>query len=236
VRIFEIGRVFRRDASVADSHQSVAGLDQPLRIAGLAYGNALPLQWAEAERTVDFFDVKGEIETLLAPRKACFVAAEHPAMHPGRCARIEVDGELMGHVGELHPRWRQGYELPQAPVLFELDAALLQRRPLPAPLALPRQLPVSRDLALVAGEGVGHDALLAAIHAAPHEGLLRQALLFDVYRPKTASAEIGAGERSMAVRLELLDDQAPLTEERIDSAVHAVLAHLQTTLAVRLRG
>ena len=236
VRVFELGRVFLRDASVPDSDSSVAGIAQPLRVAGLAYGSAAPLQWGQAERPVDFFDVKGDIEALLAPRLAKFVAAEHPAMHPGRCARVEVDGATVGHVGELHPRWRQSYELPQAPVLFELDAALLQQGSLPALAALPRQLPVLRDLALVARDGVSHDALIAAIHAAPHGGLLRHAQLFDVYRPKTATSDIGAQERSLAVRLELLDDDQPLTDERIDGAVRAVVAHLQVALGARLRG
>ncbi len=236
VRVFEIGRVFLREAAVPDSDSSVAGIAQPLRVAGLAYGAATPLQWGQAERPVDFFDLKGELEALFAPRQARFVAAEHPAMHPGRCARIELDGAAVGHVGELHPRWRQGYELPQAPVLFELDVALLLQGTLPALVPLPRQLPVLRDLALVASEGVHHDALIAAIHAAPHGGLLRHAQLFDVYRPKAVGSDIGAHERSLAVRLELLDDEASLTDDRIDTAVRAVIGYLQTALGVRLRG
>ncbi|RZT93800.1 phenylalanine--tRNA ligase subunit beta [Rivibacter subsaxonicus] len=236
VRVFELGRVFLRDAGVVESDATVAGIAQPLRVAGLAYGGTQPLQWGQAERPVDFFDLKGDIEALLAPRRPRFVAAEHPAMHPGRCARIEIDGAVIGHLGELHPRWRQGYELPLAPVLFELDAGLVMDGMLPTVQALPRQLPATRDLALVAGDEVRHDALIAAVLAAPHGGLVRAAQLFDVYRPKAATAEIATGERSLAVRIELLDDDEPLTDERIDGAVRAVLGHLQSTLAVRLRG
>ncbi|MEN9545183.1 MAG: hypothetical protein RLZZ598_2016 [Pseudomonadota bacterium] len=236
VRVFELGRVFLRDAGVTDSDASVGGIAQPLRVAGLAYGAAHPLQWAQSERQIDFFDVKGDLEALLAPRQPRFVAAEHPALHPGRCARIEIDDVVIGHVGELHPRWRQGYELPCAPVLFELDAALAMGGRLPTVQPLPRQLPVTRDLALVAGDGVLHDALIAATLAAPHGGLVRSAQLFDVYKPKAATAEIADGERSFAVRIELLDDDAPLTDERIDGAVRAVVDHLRSALAVRLRG
>lgn len=127
VRVFEIGRVFLRDPAVVDSDTTVAGYAQPLRLAGLAWGPADTLQWAVNDRTVDFFDLKGDVEALLAPREARFVAAEHPALHPGRSARIEVDGVAVGWVGELHPRWRQAYELPQAPVLFELDVDALRQ-------------------------------------------------------------------------------------------------------------
>ena len=122
VRVFESGRVYMRAADAADGPLSVAGVLQPMRLAGLAYGSAEAMQWGVDERPVDFFDVKGDIEALLAPRVARFVLAEHPAMHPGRCARVEVDGTPIGFVGELHPKWRQVYELPAAPLLFELDS------------------------------------------------------------------------------------------------------------------
>ncbi|MEO5698827.1 MAG: phenylalanine--tRNA ligase subunit beta, partial [Burkholderiaceae bacterium] len=132
VRIFEAGRAFLRDASVPDAATSVAGVAQPMRLAGLVFGNSDALQWAGRDRPVDFFDIKGDIEALLAPRIARFVAAEHPAMHPGRCARIELDGTVIGFAGELHPKWRQAYELPHAPMLFELDVAALTQRELPS--------------------------------------------------------------------------------------------------------
>ena len=105
VRVFEVGRVFKRHAATPDGAFSVAGIDQPPRIGGLAYGSADEMQWGSKERPVDFFDVKGDIEALLAPRVARFVPAEHPALHPGRSARVEVDGQAISFIGELHPRW-----------------------------------------------------------------------------------------------------------------------------------
>ena len=83
VRVFEIGRVFMRDASVVESDTTVAGVRQPLRLAGLACGPADAAQWGSRERAVDFYDAKGDVEALLAPRAARFVADTHPAMHPG---------------------------------------------------------------------------------------------------------------------------------------------------------
>jgi phenylalanyl-tRNA synthetase beta chain len=235
VRIFELGRVFMRDAGVKTSDTQVAGISQPLRIAGLAFGGAVQRQWSAKDTAADFFDVKGDVENLLAPLQATFVAAEHPAMHPGRCAKVMVNGKEIGVIGELHPRWKQGYELPQAPVLFELDLAAVMQRDLPAAKAIAKFQDVERDIAVIVRESVGHAALMAAIHAAPTQGLLQDALLFDVYRPKEAGAGMEQGEKSLAVRLTLGSADATLTEAQIEAAVAAVLAQLQTNVGGRLR-
>ena len=234
VRIFEIGRVFSRDASVTSTLTSVAGVSQPLRVAGLAWGPADPLQWGAAERHVDFYDVNGDVAQLLAPRAVAFVAAEHPAMHPGRCAAVLVDGQAIGHVGEFHPRWRQAYDLPSAPIVFELDLAGVQAREVPQAQALPRQQAARRDLALVVQEHVKHDALMAALRD-DATGLVRSATLFDVYRPKAGAADFAEGERSLAVRLELLSDDATLTDEVIDVAVASAIARATAAVGARLR-
>ena len=235
VRVFELGRVFSRDSSVTDSGATVAGVSQPLRIAGLACGSAEELQWGEADRSADFFDIKGDVEALLAPRVARFVASEHPAMHPGRCARVELDGRSIGHVGELHPQWRQAYELPMAPVVFELDAAALMLRGLPAFTPVQRHQSVWRDLSVLARDEVTHDALMQAIQGAS-VGLIRSARLFDTYRPAVPTGDMKPGDRSLSVRLELLDDDVTLTDQRIDAAIAQVLVALNERLGVRLRG
>ena len=234
VRLFESGRVFLRDASQADGPLAVAGLRQPRRVAGLAYGGVDALQWGSKERPVDFFDAKGDVEALLAPRQARFVAAEHPALHPGRSARIELDGRAIGWVGELHPRWRQSYELPQAPVLFELELDVMLQQPVPQGKALARHLASTRDLAVIVADGVTHEALTAAA-LGTGEAIVRSAKLFDVFKPSQPSGDLKPGERSLALRLELLDEQGTLTDERIDAAVQAVLQSLQTHVGARLR-
>jgi phenylalanyl-tRNA synthetase beta chain len=235
VRVFEVGRVFRRDPQAPDSATGVAGLVQPVRIGALAYGPADEPQWGQRERPVDFFDAKGDVEALLAPRRPRFVAAEHPALHPGRCARIELDGRGIGHVGELHPQWRQAYDLPHAPVLFELDLDAVLERDLPLAAPVPRHQASRRDIALVVRDGVSHDALAEVLGRDP-SGLVRSVLLFDVYRPPQPTADIGAGERSLALRLELLDDAANLTDVRIDAAVAAAVQRAQQAFGARLRG
>jgi phenylalanyl-tRNA synthetase beta chain len=135
----------------------------------------------------------------------------------------------------MHPQWRQAYELPSAPMLFEFDLDALLKRPLPSYEPVQRQQSAWRDIAVVAGESVTHDALMQAI-AATGDSLVRSARLFDVYKPATPTADIGAGERSLAVRLEILDDASTLTDERIDAVVAEVLAALNQRLGVRLRG
>ena len=239
LRVFEVGRVFLRDASVTTTDHSVRGVNQPLRVAGLIHGPAQRQGWGGVERPADFYDAKGDVQALLAPRSARFERAEHPALHPGRCASVVVDGQLIGHVGELHPRWRQAWGLSHAPVLFELDLQAVLQRPMPTLAALPRQLPVERDLAVVVAEGVTHEQLQQCVRGAAVGARLLDVTLFDIYRPKPgaeAAAGMAAGEKSMALRLVLDDAEGQsLTDERIDAAVGAVLAALQAQLGARLR-
>ncbi|MBC8056722.1 MAG: phenylalanine--tRNA ligase subunit beta, partial [Rhizobiales bacterium] len=235
VRVYEAGRAFSRDAQVVDGGTSVAGVAQTMRLAGLAYGGAEARQWGAEDRAVDFFDLKGDIEALLAPRAARFVPAEHPAMYPGRCARVEIDGAAIGFAGELHPKWRQAYELPHAPMMFELDAAALMHRHLPAHAPVQRQQSVWRDLSVIASEAVTYAALIDAVESAGHAGLVKSARLFDIYKPSAPSGEMKAGERSLSIRLELLDDEVTLTDDRIEAAVADVLAALDERLGARLR-
>ncbi|OPZ07502.1 MAG: Phenylalanine--tRNA ligase beta subunit [Alphaproteobacteria bacterium ADurb.BinA280] len=239
VRVFEIGRVFLRDASVPESDSTVQGFDQPMRIAALSSGSANAQQWGHKEQGVDFFDAKGDVEALLAPLKAEFKPGNHhPAMHPGRCAQVLVGGKVIGYVGELHPKWRQGYELPQAPMLFELELDPVLARKLPEFVPVAKYQPVQRDIAVVVADSVTHADLMAAVWAAPTAGLLRDAQLFDVYRPKVAKeapVEAGATDRSLAIRLTFNSTEATLTDDQIETAVKAVVDQLQSTVGARQR-
>lgn len=239
VRLFELGRVFRKDPSVQDSDTTVAGFDQPMRVAGLAYGGVDSLQWGCAERNVDFFDIKGDVQALLAPLQATFSPTEHPAMHPGRCASVWLGERCIGHVGELHPKWRQGYDLAQAPVMFELELDAVLQREVPVFQSVSRLQPVERDIAIVVKESVTHAAVMEAIRAAGGE-LLRDVVLFDVYRSKKAQEGQGSGglatdEKSLAVRLTLSREEATLTEQEIEMAVKGALVSLEQRVGARLR-
>ncbi|HUR89123.1 MAG TPA: phenylalanine--tRNA ligase subunit beta [Ramlibacter sp.] len=236
VRVFEIGRVFVRDDAVKTTDTTVHGVRQPMRVAGLAYGSADGLQWGRKESQIDYFDVKGDVEALLAPLGAGFKPAVHPAMHPGRCAAIWLRGREIGVVGELHPRWRQQWEFAHAPVLFELDLDAVTQRDVPSFEAVPRFQPAQRDIALVVKDAVTHDAILGAINAAATGGLLRDAFLFDVYKPKQAVAGMAQDEKSVALRLTLASNDATLTDEQIEAAVRAIVGEVASRTGGRLRG
>ena len=236
VRVFELGRVFLRNAEVQSTDTTVEGFDQPMRVAGMAWGPIEPLGWQGKARNVDFYDVKADVEQLLAPRKAEFLAAEHPAMHPGRSASVVLDGEVIGHVGELHPRWRQAWELTSAPVVFELSLDAVIARNVPVAQSVAKHQPVERDIAVIVQEQVTHGQLMAAIQAAPTQGLLRHAVLFDIYRPKAeTTGGLALGEKSLAVRLTLHSDEATLTDAQIEAVMAGVMSSLSHQLAARLR-
>jgi phenylalanyl-tRNA synthetase beta chain len=238
VRVFELGRVFLRDPSVKCTDTSVEGFDQPMRVAGLASGGADTLQWGRKEQSVDFYDVKGDVEALLAPLKARFSPGSHPAMHPGRCAQVLLDEKVIGFVGELHPQWRQTFDLMQVPILFELDLNAVLQRKVAVFQSVAKFQPVQRDIAVIVADDVTHDALISAVWASPTMGLLRDAQLFDVYRSKVTndvSAAYTANDRSLAVRLTLNSDDVTLSEEQIEGAVKAVVDQLMTSVGARQR-
>ena len=242
VRVFELGRVFFKDDSVVDSDTTVKGFYQPMRVAGLAYGAADQLQWGRAEAKVDFYDVKGDVEALLAPAKPVFEPAEHPAMHPGRCARVLLDGKAIGFVGELHPQWRQEWDLAQAPVMFELELDAVLAREVPVFKSVAKHQAVERDIAVVVKEAVTHAQVMEAVQQGVQGGILRSAALFDVFRPKklkageeAAPGSLAQDEKSLAVRLTLGSDTASLTDAEIEAAMQGTIAALVERVAARLR-
>jgi phenylalanyl-tRNA synthetase beta chain len=218
IRVFEIGRVFLRDAAAADGALAVAGLRQPMRAGGAAFGPAFEEQWGvKPARSVDFFDVKADLEAICAPRALRFEAAAHPALHPGRSAKVLLEGEAgyehAGWLGELHPRWQQKYELPQPVVLFELDADALCASPLPAVVQPSRFPPVVRDIALVVDAGVPVQALLDAA-GAEKPPIVQAVRLFDLYQ----GANLPAGKKSLAFRVVMQDTERTLTDTEADAA------------------
>ena len=238
VRVFELGRVFLRDSSVATTDSTVKGVRQPMRVAGLAWGDAQAARWEGKPQRADFYDAKGDVEALLAPVLPTFERTEHPALHPGRAARVLIDGREIGVVGELHPRWRQQWDFAQAPVLFELDLDAVTARTVPVAQPVAKHQVVERDIALVVAESVAAGAVLDAARAAPTQGLLRDAVLFDIYRPQPGAASTGGlaeGEKSLAVRLSFQSDASSLTDEQVDVAVQAVLAQAAAAVGARLR-
>jgi len=226
VRVFETGRCFLRDPLGGP----VAGFRQPWKLAALAYGAALPEQWGCAARNVDYFDVKGDLELLLTPRVARFEVAEHPALHPGRSARVLVDGQAIGFIGELHPQWQQKYDLPLAPVLFEVDLDPVERARLPQYVEGSRQPVVIRDVAIVVDHALELQLLLDAL-SADRPAIVSDIRLFDVY----VGRGVEAGKKSLAFRIVMQDTHRTLLEAEVDAAMQQLVTYLQQAFGARLR-
>ncbi len=238
VRLFETGRVFKRDTGVTEQSGKVAGFNQPQRIGGLAYGSFVPEQWANANRFVDFFDVKGDLERVFDPLHLVTETAQHPALHPGRSAQVMMKSPegpvILGWIGELHPGLQQAYELPQAPILFELDLELLRNVGLPQPEELSKFPAVQRDLAVVVKQNIAAQVLLDAMYASkPH--FVRSIELFDEFRPKAGSASMAEDEKSLAFRVTLLNPEDTLQDAQIEGVMSGLLAALEKKCAARLR-
>ena len=238
VRLFETGRVFRRDTGVTEQPGKVAGFDQPQRIGGLAYGSFVPEQWANTNRLVDFFDVKGDLERVFDPLHLVTEGAQHPALHPGRSAQVILktpEGLVkLGWIGELHPGLQQSYELPQAPILFELDLEPLRNIGLPQPEELSKFPAVQRDLAVVVKQNIAAQVLLDAMHASKAH-FVRSIELFDEFRPKAGSASMAEDEKSLAFRVTLFNPEDTLQDAQIEGVMSGLLTALEKNCAARLR-
>jgi phenylalanyl-tRNA synthetase beta chain len=208
VRIFEVGTAYFRDGQ---------GYREVARISGLAYGAAMPEQWAQAAREIDFFDIKAEVDALTQNR-AEYVPAQHPALHPGQAARVMLAGKAIGWLGKLHPKWQQQYELPRGAILFELDAEPLLSRALPQYQELPKFPPVRRDIAVIVDEKVPVQAILDTVRNAKIS-LLHSVAPFDLYKGKG----IAEGKKSLAFLVLMQDTQKTLTDAEADEVVARVL-------------
>ncbi|MEP7207773.1 MAG: phenylalanine--tRNA ligase subunit beta [Casimicrobiaceae bacterium] len=203
VRIFEVGRCFERRPD---------GEYQPLRLGGLAYGHAVPEQWGAPKRLVDLFDVKGDLEAIVAPANLTTATDGHPILHPGRSARVDRDGQTVGWLGELHPRLVRAFEFPRAPVVFEVDLAALLSTRLPETRPLSRLPRVRRDIALVVDEPIAAQTVIDALMAA-RPANVAGIELFDVYR----GSSLGHDKKSLAILVLIHDTERTLTDAEIDA-------------------
>ncbi len=225
VRVFEIGRCFQSD------RQDVTGFHQPVRMAALAAGAVHPEQWGSTARPVDYYDLKGDLEALFAPRALRFERTSHPALHPGRSATVLLDGKSIGVLGELHPQWCQKYELTVPAVLFEIDLAALLETPMPAYCETSRFPAVVRDMAVVLSQKCAVKDVQDALYSAS-PAYVREIRLFDVYQGKG----IAPDSRSLAFRVTMQDTQRTLADTDADVAMAKLLEVVQDRFGATLRG
>jgi len=222
VRIFESGRCYSRNSRGGYAERDV--------LAGLVYGGAVAEQWGSPKRPSDFYDVKSDVETLAGSKTARFETACHPALHPGRSARVILGGHAAGWLGELHPRLLQKYDLPYAPMVFELNLDALTTRSPVRYEEFSRQPMIRRDISVEVDEKTTAQAMLDALKThAP--SIVSEVALFDVYRGKG----IDSDKKSVAFKVLLQDTHKTLTDAEAETAIQRLLKVLQEQFQAKLR-
>lgn len=225
IRLFETGLRFRG---------SLDELSQAPTIAGVATGLRHPEQWGEPATPVDFYDVKADVEALLAlsgePSAFRFQPETHPALHPGQSARIYRGDTAIGWLGALNPEVAKRLDLAGFTFVFELTLADVTAARVPRFAPSSRFQANRRDLAVLVPEGVAAGELIEQVEAAAGE-LLQNAFVFDIYR----GAGIEAGRKSLAIGLILQHSSRTLTDEDVDGLIARVVERLKRELGATLR-
>jgi phenylalanyl-tRNA synthetase beta chain len=225
VRLFESGLKFaRHDAEI----------EQRKSIAGLALGLAVEEQWGESQRSVDFYDVKADVEAIVRfsghEDRLRFAAGGHPALHPGQTAEILLAGAHLGWIGMLHPRLEKQLGFEQSVFLFELDQDILLTRTIPKFHGLSKFPQVRRDIAVIVDDSVTAGGIAQCIEQ-QNQKMLRQVVLFDVYR----GPGVATGSKSVALGLVFQDEDETLIDAKVDEAVAKVLGSLAKEFNAKLR-
>jgi phenylalanyl-tRNA synthetase beta chain len=226
VRLFEMGPAFNK----------VEGqLQQTRKVAGVITGLVEPEQWASPKRKVDFFDIKGDVEALLATvsgEKFQFIPIAHPALHPGQSAQVVTATQVVGWVGAIHPKLESILGLDQPVFVFELDLEYLQKARIPKYTMVSKFPAIRRDLSLVMDHYVLAESLDRVIETvAKTTPQLISWNVFDLY----TGQGVEAGKKSVALNLIIQDASRTLEDSEVNSIVATVVAALQTETGAALR-
>jgi phenylalanyl-tRNA synthetase beta chain len=227
VRLFETGLCFTPGGDGA-----VAGITQVPMFSGVICGDIHDQQWSEKARRVDFFDLKADVEALLAfsGTQTMFEAAEHAALHPGQSACIRQDGEIVGWLGALHPNVQKSLDIDPAVFVFELKQSAVLSGTITAFQPLSRFPEVRRDLAVVVDEAVPVAAIMSVIDEVSSD-LLKESRLFDVYQGQG----VDEGRKSVAFGLILQEFSRTLTDHDVESEIENIVSALNQRFAATLR-
>ncbi len=228
VRLFESGLRFIPEESAEN------GMRQEMMLAGIIAGTRGEEHWDIATNTVDFFDLKGDLEAVLeltANELAYeFKAAKHPALHPGQTAAIVVDGKEIGFIGTVHPELERKFGLNGRTIMFEIEWDAISTRVIPEAASVSKFPANRRDIAIVADEAIASGDIVAECLASGGE-LLTSAKLFDVYRGQG----VEEGKKSLAIALTLQSVERTLEEADITSAVDAIVTAIGEKFSATLR-
>ena len=224
VRLFETGLCFIPSGS---------GLSQRTHLAGVVTGSAASENWAVPGREADFFDIKGDLESLMQyvdPKAFEFRKTDNQILHPGQSADIYYVGELVGFVGVLHPVVLEKLDISQKLLAFEIEVDCLSRTQLPKFTELSKFPAIRRDLALIVDQKIDAQQLINVIKSLKSE-IIQDVFIFDVYTGK----EVKKNLKSVALGLILQDFSRTLTDEDVEKTVTKVLQILKKTLNAVLR-
>lgn len=226
VRLFESGQCFVAGDETA----------QEDRLGGVVTGPRLAECWAAGDETVDFFDVKGDVEAVLsltgADSRLVFRAGEHPTLQPGQTLLIDnQQGRAVGYAGKVHPHLEKALGLSQPAYLFELSLSAINQRELPQYREITRFPAVRRDIAVLVDPEVAFGDLRHTVmqNSGPY---LRDLKVFDVYHGK----HIENNRKSVALGLTFQHNSRTLTDQEVGLAMDAVIAALENDYSAKLRG
>ena len=228
VRLFETGLCFTPETELS----GVEGITQEPMFSGVICGDIHQEQWSEDTRKVDFFDIKSDVEALLAysAEETVFEVAENPVLHPGQSACMKQNNEIIGWVGALHPQVQKALDIDPRVYVFELKQSAIAENSIPAFSALSRFPEVRRDLAVLVDEAVAVGEMLVAIKAVSSE-LIKEIQIFDIYRGKG----VEEGRKSVAFGLILQEFSRTLTDQEVDAEFERIVSTLNKQFAATLR-
>lgn len=206
---------------------------QQRMLSGLILGTVFAEQWAEKNRTVDFFDMKGDVSAIfhLNHCKVQYKKTTHTALHPEQSAEIlNKQGTRIGLMGMLHPALEKQLDFDTPVFLFELAQEWLVKKPIPTFKTLSKFPLVRRDMAFIVKQTVTASAIISCIHRC-HEATIKDIVIFDIYQGKG----VEDGYKSVALSLVLQNATQTLTNSEIDVIFNKVLKMLENTIDARLR-
>ena len=222
LNIFEIAQTF---------HGAKKDFVETEVISGLSYGSFMPEQWADKIRDIDFYDIKAHVEALTSKSLTFKRSDKTPlALHPGQSGEVFLEGQSIGWVGKLHPKWQQHFSLPKAPFIFELKIEKLLEDKAFKYEEISKFLPVRRDIAVVVDDSVEVDSILDAVYKAKIPFLNRIAL-FDLYQGKG----IAENKKSVAFLILMQDTSKTLVDSEADSSVSKIVELLEKQFGATLR-
>lgn len=226
IKCFETGVVFERVGQA---------IEERTVIGGILSGERGALNWNEVTRNYDFYDMKGDLESLFLQLKCSsavhFIQDEHPALHPGQTARILYNEQPIGWIGALHPKLIDAFDLTHDVFLFELMIApLIVETPIRYQ-RISKYPQIRRDLSLLMDKKTPISAVESIVRAIVPSAQLKAFDVFDQYVGPT----LAENKKSVAVALTLQDDERTLTDEEINRIISAILKELEVQLTIVLR-